>query len=168
MKNLIFFTFVVFIAVLFQLTFVDCFRIFNARPDFILICLVIVSLYLDLKWALILGVFSGLLKDVLSANSFGINTLIFPFLSFVLIKLSKKISIENNFVRSAVVFVIGLFYHGVTGLIFFSLGKFRLPVFFFLRATVLESLYTALILPLAFRILKAKQSTDIYGLRIER
>lgn len=154
MKNLIYFALFVFITVLFQLTFVDCFKIFNLKPDFILVNLVIVSLYLDLRRTLILWVFTGLLKDILSANSFGLNTLIFPILGLAFIKLSKEISLDNNFIRMAVVFIISFFYQGIRGLIFFSLGRFNLPLFFFLGIMSLESLYTALILPLVFWLIK--------------
>lgn len=146
-----FFLFFIFILSLFQAVILD-FQLFNVKPDFMLISVAIAAFYLDLKWVLILGTFAGLLKDSLGVTAFGVNTLLFPSLGFVMIKLAKKISVDNNFVRITVIFIMGFFGHIIARVIFFFLDKINIALFAFLRLALLESLYTALVSPLLFRV----------------
>lgn len=146
--------FVIFIAVILQATLLDSFKIFGVKPDLLLIVIVITDTIFDLKWALCLGIFAGILKDSLGANVFGINTLLFPLWVFLIAKLSKKILLDSNFIRVMLIFIIGILHGIVTRLIFLALGNTIVSLGVFLRITFLESLYTAAILPLVFKFSK--------------
>lgn len=142
---------IIVILSIFQVTILDYFKIFDARADLFLVSIMVVSLNFGLKWALSLSIFAGILKDALSINTFGINTLLFPLWSFLIIKLSKKISLDNNFIVLAVLCIIVILNDIITRLIFSFFGHF-VPMGIFLRITFLESLYTTLVLFLVLRI----------------
>lgn len=144
---------ILIICGIFQATILDHLRIFDVKPDLILVAVVAASLSSDLKWALFLSIAAGILKDSLSANTFGINTLLFALWSFLIIKLSRKISLDNNFLRAALVFVIIVTNGIIIRLIYFFWGRF-IPPGIFLRTLFLEALYTAAVLPLVFKAIK--------------
>jgi rod shape-determining protein MreD len=143
----------ILILVFLEVTILNYFRIFNAKPDLLLIVVIIVSLVFDLRWALIFSILSGVLKDIFSTNLFGINAVLFPLWSLLIIKLSKRISIDNNFISCALIFSISLFTAILTRLICAYLGKF-VPLGTFFTIAFLDSLYTALVLPLMLKITK--------------
>ncbi len=100
---------IVFICVALEVTFLNYFKIFSVKPDLSLIAVVFASLYFDLKWALILSIFVGLLKDTFSLNPFGIYTPLFALYSLLIARLSRKISLENNLILMVLVFIIVIF-----------------------------------------------------------
>lgn len=144
---------ILIICGIFQATVLDHLRIFGVKPDLILVGVVAASLSSDLKWALFLSIAAGILKDSLSANTFGINTLLFALWSFLIIKLSRNISLDNNFLRAALVFVVIVTNGIIIRLLYFFLGRF-IPPGIFLRTLFLEALYTAAVLPLVFKAIK--------------
>lgn len=154
MRRWIFLPIIVMLGIL-QVTVLDYFKLFGVKPDLLFLVTLTAGFlfYFELKWVLSLGIFAGILKDILSPNPFGINTLLFPLWNFVTIKLSKKVSIENNFLRSIYIFIIVALNDIVTRLIYVCLGNF-IPIGVFLRITFLGSLYTALISPLVFEAIK--------------
>lgn len=152
MKNWIFLLSIFIIAV-FQATILDVFKIFNVKPDILLVAVVVSSIYLDLKWALVLAVFAGILKDSLNLHSFAINTLILTVFSFLTVKISKKISLDNNFICSLLLFIIVVSNGIIIRLSYFSGDQF-IPLGIFLRTLFLESLYAIAILPLVYKLLK--------------
>lgn len=152
MKKIIF-LFIIVIFSMFQLTILDYFKILDVKPDLFLITVVISSLFFELKWAMFFGIFNGILKDVFSVNTFGINTLLFPLWSFLTMKLSKRISIDNNFIFAAFIFVILFLNNIIIRLIFIFLGKFFIPLSTSLRIALLESMYTAIVSPLVLKVI---------------
>ncbi len=149
-----FFLIAIFIIAIIQSTLLDYIKIFGVKPDFLLISVVIVSLNLELKWALVLSICAGFLKDALGINAFGINTLLFSLWSFLIMRLSKKISIDNNLIRAVLVFIAVIFNDIVKILTFLFLGNFFVPFSILIRTAFLESMYTALVSTLAFKIIK--------------
>lgn len=154
MKKIIFFIFILAL-VLFQVTLLDYFRVFGVKPNLFLISIVIIALIFDLKWALILGISVGILKDSLGASSFGIDTLLFPLWIFLIVKLSREISLDNNPIRMLLIFVIVIFHSVLVKLISFAFDKSYITPGIFLRITFLESLYTTAVLPLVFKVTKS-------------
>lgn len=150
MKNL-FFLFIIIIFALFQTTILYYINIFNAKPDLLLISVLVVSLFLKLRPAILLSICAGVLKDIFSVNAFGISTLLFPLWCALIIKLSKKISIENNYIRMALIFIIANLNEMITILVFLSLGNL---IYWgvFLRTVFFGTLYTTFVLPLVLRI----------------
>lgn len=146
MKKWIFFVIIVALGML-QVTILNYFKIFGVKPDLLLISVVIASLFFEFKWAFILSVFAGLFKDIFGANIFGINTLLFPLWSFLIVRLNKQITIDYNFVRIALIFIISLLHNTITGLILIYSGNLIL-LGLFLRIVSLQSIYTAVVLPL--------------------
>lgn len=144
---------VILVSAIVEVSFLNYFRIFNAKPDLLLITVVIASLSFDLRRALIFSIFAGILKDAFASNPFGINMVLFPLWSFLVVKLSREISIDNNYIRSALIFIISVSTAILARLIFAYLGKV-VPLGVFLRIAFLNSLYTALVLPLMLKIIK--------------
>jgi len=147
------FLFIIIACALLQITILNYIKIFNVKPDLLFISVVITSLLLEFRSAVLFSIFAGILKDALSINAFGINTILFALSCCLIIALSKKISLDNNLIRMASVFVIMLINNIITRLIFLFLGNF-ISLGVFLRVTFIESLYTALVLPLALKIIK--------------
>lgn len=153
MKKISYFVILSVFGVL-QATILNSFRIFGVKPDLLLISVVIISFSSELRWALIFSIYAGILKDILGAHAFGINTLIFPFWAFLIIKLSRKISIDNNFIPTLFILVIGIADSIIFKLIFSSLQNLIIPLGIFSRLMCLESIYTALIFHFIFKFAK--------------
>lgn len=144
--------FIIVILAIFQVTTLDYLKIWDIKPDLLLIALVTVSLSFRLRLALSLSVFIGFLKDTFSINTFGLNTLLFPLWTFLIIKLSRKVVLENNFIRALLVILVIIFNNLTTRFINLIFGQ-SIPIGIFLRVTCLESLYTLAISFLFFKLL---------------
>ncbi len=152
MKNW-FFLGIIAAAALIQTTILDYISIFHVKPDLLLICVVCASLFFEFKWAMLLSISAGFSKDILSINTFGINTILFPLLSLSLIKLSREISLDNNFILMAAVFMIVLISDIIVRLIFLFMGN-SIPCGIFLRIAFLEAFYTAAVFPLVLKVVR--------------
>lgn len=148
------FLLIVFILSIFEVTILNYFKIFGVKPNLLLITVIIASLFFEFKWVIFFGIFAGILKDIFSVNTFGINTLLFPLWSYLAMELSKSISLDNNFVRVFFIFVMGILNNIIMKLIFVFLGNHIIPLSVFPRIAILESLYTAFISPLVFLVFK--------------
>jgi len=153
MRNWIFALAIATLSIL-QVTLLDYLKVFGVKPDLLLICVVIASVSLELKWVLFFAIFSGFLKDIFAPGAFGINILMLPLWGFLTRQLSKKISIDNDSRRMVLIFVIVIFNDIASRMIFLFLGNPSISLGIFLRIIILESLYTALVSPLVFRIIK--------------
>lgn len=149
MKKLIF-TVTVIVSALLQTTILNYVRIFNVKPDLLLISVIIASLSFAPVWAISLSIFAGILKDIFSVNVFGINTLLFFLWSLSIIKLSRKITFDNNYIRLALMSIIAILNNIIMRLLFLFLGNF-ISWGIFLRIMLIESLYTALTLSLILK-----------------
>ena len=159
LRNWLIFPFLILLG-LAQVTLLNSFRIFGVKPDFLLIAIVIASTFFKWEKILIFAVFAGVLKDSFSINVFGVNTLLFPFWSYLTRVLSGKINLDNNFSFAVLILAIGIL-SGIIRLIFLSLGNaFFIPIGVFLRITFLESLYGAIATPLIFGIIKPALSKE--------
>jgi len=147
------FIFIIIVFALFQTTILYYINIFNAKPDLLLISMLVASLFFKLKSAIFLSIFAGILKDVLSVNTFGINTLLFPLWSILIIRLSKEISLDNNYIRMALIFIIANLHDIITIAILSFLGNiiYWRP---FLRIAFIGSLYTTFVLSVILRIIR--------------
>ena len=153
MKKFIFFLFV-FLAGLLQVTIINYFRVLTIKPCLFLIFVVIASLTFELKWALIFSLFAGIFKDIFCIGAFGINTALFLLWSFLIVRLSREISIENNVLRCGLVLIVVFLHDLFVGLIYVYSGNY-VPLGIFLRIITLQPIYTALILPLVFKPMKS-------------
>lgn len=139
----------------FQSAILDYIKIFDAKPDLLLIAVFVSGISFNMFWASFFGIFSGILKDALVINSFGINTLIFAISGFLISRLSRKVSFENKFVCMAFIFIATIANSVIIKLFFSFIGKpMPLTLNAFLRIAFFESLYNAISLLLLLRFLK--------------
>lgn len=139
--RIFFFVLIIIVLAILQATVLDLFKIFNVKPDLLLICVVTASLFFEPKQALIASVVSGIFKDIFYTAPFGSNTILFLLWNLLIAGLSKKISIDYDLIRISLMFIISLFNNVVTGLIIFYLGSF-IPLGVFLRNVILGAMYT--------------------------
>lgn len=147
----LYFVLIIIILGILQVTILDYFRIFTVRPDLLLISMVLLSLAFEFRWAFALSVFAGFFKDAFGVSYFGINTLLFGLWSFLILRLSKEITIDNNITRVVLVFIVTLIHNILTRIIFIYLGN-AIPLGIFLRIVAIGSIYTAGVSPLVFKI----------------
>jgi rod shape-determining protein MreD len=146
---------IVFGAVALQLTVVNHFKIFGIKPDLILISIVLVSLFCDLRFAVTLSIAAGALKDIYGSGPLAVNSILSGLWSFLIINLSRRVSLDIDLIRAALVFVIAVLNSFLMTAILWYLGA-SVAFGIFMRSTFLDSLYTSLVSLLAFKILKVK------------
>jgi rod shape-determining protein MreD len=147
------FILLMFLFALLQVTLLPYFRLFGTKPDLFLICVVVASLYFDVESALLMSLLCGILKDIFSINVFGLNTFFMPVFSFLMMKISRKLAMEDTPVLCTVIFLTTFFYAVLSRVALGYLGTV-VPFWAFLRISLIESLYTTLIFPLVFRLIK--------------
>jgi len=141
----------VFICAILQATLLNYFRLWGTKPDILLLCCVVASLNLSLEKSLCLAVFAGFLKDILSLNHYGISTLFFPVIVFLVFKLSRKISAEGSFV-GAILVLCAVILNGVISKIFLEFFGTYIPVGVFLRVLIIEALYSSAVSLVVFKM----------------
>jgi rod shape-determining protein MreD len=154
----IIFPFGVIFVCLFQAAALDSFSILAIKPDLLLICIVFFSFYLPPRQAILFSLFGGILKDVLTPWGFAINTLIFPLWCWSIIKLSRKIAIDNNFLYVAVVFLISVLHNITNGLLLAFLGA-AVVWQSALKIVFLGSLYSCLVMFLVLKFIRPRFNT---------
>ncbi|MFH1458618.1 MAG: rod shape-determining protein MreD [Candidatus Omnitrophota bacterium] len=152
MKKLLFAGLILILGAL-QVTLIDSFKIFNVKPDFVLMIAVIASFIFDFKEALFLSIFAGVLKDVLGTGVFGINTLLFPLWSFLIEKLNRQVPIDHDLIRLIIIFVITFLHQTLRGLVLVGLGR-GISAGIFLRIIFVESIYTTLVFLWVFKFVQ--------------
>ncbi len=152
MKTLYFLLTIVFFSLL-EVAMLPYARVFGVKPDLLLLSVVLASLFFERRSALILSLAAGILKDVFGTSSFGVNTLLFPFWSVAIERLSRKVSFEQPLFSSMLVFLVTLANGVITRIIFLFSGN-AIYLSAFLRVSFIESAYTALLLPLASRLIR--------------
>jgi len=150
MKKFIYFLIIIASAIL-QATLMENVRIFSVKPDLLLICAVLGSLIFNFRWALTFSASCGFLKDCFSASAFGINTLLFCLWCILIIELSKKITIDYDFIKVALLFIVCVIHNIALGAILMYLGNF-IPFGIFFRNCLMSAVCTTLFLPLIFQI----------------
>ena len=143
------------ILAVFQLTSLSYFRLFGVSPDLFLVCVFIASLFFKLRWSIIFSVLLGIFKDSFSPDTFGLNIILFSLWSFLIVQVSRKITIDDNITRALLLFIVALLQNIISGLLLFYSGG-NVPTGIFLRIVFLGSLYTALTLPLILKIVKIR------------
>jgi rod shape-determining protein MreD len=138
-----------------QVTFLDYFRVFGVKPDFLLAAVVIGGLLFESRLSFIFGILAGIFKDAFGLGPFGLNIILFSLWSVVVAKVSRKVAIEDSLAATLLLFVIALLQNIINGLFLIYSGSF-VPIGIFLRIVLLGSLYTALALPLILKITKIK------------
>jgi len=144
---------IILAAALLQVMLVDHFKIFGAKPDLLLITLVILAGFFlfQLRWLLTLAIIAGICEDIFSANIFGVNTLLFCCWAILIVRISRRMSIDDNLRRAILIFTITLLQSIGTRIISVLWGN---PITWgiFLRVSFLSAIYTLIVSPLIFRL----------------
>jgi len=152
MKKLFFFLAIVALASL-SLIWPPGLNFFHCKPDLLLIFMVALVFYTDFRDALIFGMLAGLFKDIFLPWNLAINTISFSFWSYLIYRLSHQITIEEDYVRVAIVLVVALLNNLVIGLESVAIGNV-ISLGIFLRNLIIVSVYTAALSPLIFKLTK--------------
>jgi rod shape-determining protein MreD len=151
-KNFYFFLVIISAAVL-QAAVMDYFRFFRVAPDLLLICVVLVSLYTEWRWALALSLLCGVLKDSLGVNTVGMYTVLFTSIGFITLKLSRALTLDNGIFGALFTFVVAFVCDLCVRIVLGILGTV-VSWGVLLRISVLDPVYTAVFFLLACRLLK--------------
>jgi rod shape-determining protein MreD len=152
MRNLFFLLTIIILATL-GLNWPIFLNFFYCKPDLLLIFMVALVFYTDFKTALIFGILAGLAKDVFLPWSLPVNMICFGIWSYLIYRLGRQISTEENYVRLAVVLAAGLLNNFIVGLQSVSAGNI-MPPGIFLRNLIVVSVYSSLLSPLIFKLTK--------------
>lgn len=152
MKKLFFLAAIIILATL-GLNWPNFLSFFYCKPDLLLIFMVALVFYTDFKAALLFGILAGLAKDVFLPWPMAINAICFSIWSYLIYRLSRQISTEEDFLRWAIVLVAALLNNFIIGLQGIAAGNI-IPPGIFLRNLIIVSVYTTLLSPLIFKLTK--------------
>lgn len=153
------------IFIVFQVTILDYIKIFGVKPDIILMYICFISLVIELKWALPLSIFAGFLKDIFLVTPYGLNTVLFAFLSFSIRQFMHRFSLKRNSMHIAflfIVFMVTFIHHTLSSLILVYSGK-KIALGIILLIITVQSIYNFLFCLLILRV--SKITFDIPGKR---
>lgn len=142
--------FIILVFAVVEATFLDLFRIFRVAPDLLLMVVVIAALYDEFGWALFYAVIAGMFKDLFSGNGTVMHILFFPLWVYLIHKLSRKIFIENDLIRTAVMFGVSLL-NNIAVILLMVFMRHPLPVSVVFSLVLIGPLYTAIVFPLVCR-----------------
>ena len=152
-KSLFVFMIISFASVIFETAVLSNLLFLPAVPDFLLVCLLYVSLNNGSLYGSAAGFISGLFLDFVSASPFGLNCLLRTILGYASGKLNKTLNINGfllpalagfcaTLVKALIVWIISIFFPG-------SVISYNLISVKFLFELVANSLLT----PLVFKFL---------------
>lgn len=143
MRYWIFLLLILAVAIL-QSSALDLVRIWNVKPDIMFSVVVIVSLLLEFRLAIIFSIVSGIFKDSLGINYLAINTFLFPLWSLLILQVAKRMPLEGNLRQVTLIFIVVILNSLACRLFFFS-TTVQIPFGIFARTLLLESIYTTLL-----------------------
>ena len=152
MKKLFFLLTIIILATL-GLNWPIFLNFFYCKPDLLLIFMIALVFYADFKSALIFGILAGLAKDLFLPGTLAVNTICFSIWSYLIYRLSRQISTDENYVRWAIVLVIALLNNFIIGIQSLANGN-SISSGIFLRNLIIVSVYTSLLSPLVFKLTK--------------
>jgi rod shape-determining protein MreD len=152
-KAIILIFILLFVGLVFQSTLFEFLRVFNARPDFVLLVIV----YAALKRGPMAGMFTGFAGGIMEgffSPPYGFHALAKTIIGFILGKFEGILSIDPFFMKILLVLgatiVKGIF----TGLGHLVFGISGPPFFTFAGCVLVEAVYNALFAPILFFLMK--------------
>ncbi len=143
----------VFILAVLQLIWPVFLVFFHCKPDFLLIFVIYSVFFLNYQDALLFSILAGLLKDIFLPYGFFINTILFGAWSYLVNRLGRQISTDNNYVRLVIVLAVALINNIIIGLNVINSGNI-IPLRIFLRTVIISAVYTAVSSLLVFKFIK--------------
>lgn len=150
MKKLFYLLAIIILATL-ELSWPNFLNFFYCKPDLLLIFMVALVFYTDFKTALLFAILAGLVKDVFLPWTLAINTICFSIWSYLIYRLSRQISTEDDYVRWAIILVVALLNNFIIGLQSVVAGNI-IPPSIFLRNLIIVSVYTTALSPFIFKL----------------
>ena len=153
---------VLLLALLLHLTVLEHIRIWGARPDLVLACVVFFGFFLGSEAGLETGLVAGAMEDLFALDFFGINIFVFGVTGLLAGALRTKLSRESKRIRTLLVFVLTAF---AMTLHYLAASVFSYPLHvryaeYAAASVVPVSIYTALVsIPVFLKL------ADMYGLR---
>lgn len=145
-----------------HLTVLNFIKAYGSTPDLLLICVVFFGLFLGSNAGLESGIVAGILRDMLSLDYFGINTLILALTGFLAGVISANFSKESRLAQFLLVFFFTIFsmtFHYIIVSLFSKNLNFRFYEYF-IYSVMPSSIYTGLVsIPVFARFINA------YGLK---
>jgi len=152
MKKWLFLLTVIILTTL-QLSWPSFLNFFNCKPDLLLIFVAALVFHTNFKTALVFSILSGLAKDIFLPGTVAVNTISFTIWCYLIYRLSRQISTENDYVRLGIVLIAALFNNIIIGLQSINSGSIIAPGIF-LRNLIIPSFYTVILAPLVFKLTK--------------
>lgn len=145
-RRIILLSIILFFA-LFEPVWTGYLRVFSVKPDILLLSVVLTAAFLNFWEAVFWGMIAGFLKDIFSVYGIGINTLLFPVWSAVVVRISRKMTIDDDYALMAVAAIV-VFFNGAVCRFIFSLSDRDIPFGVSLRVMLISPVYTAVLLPI--------------------
>ncbi len=142
--------FIIMLFAVMEASFLGLFKIFRIAPDLLLMVVVIAALYDEFRWAIFYAIIAGIFRDTFSGAQVALHVLFFPFWVYLIHTLSRKIFIETDIVRIAVMFGVS-FLNNLAVILSLVLMRKTLPGSVIFSMVLIGPLYTAAIFPLVCR-----------------
>lgn len=153
-----------FIMLVLQSTLLDYIKIFNAKPDLLLLLVIFFGLFFGGALGFETGLAAGLLKDILSVDIFGVNTIILALTGLMTGLLSPKFFKESKLTQYLLVFMLSTLSMFARYFIDLYISKITyINLSEYLSGQIIPaSFYTSLVSAIIFPILIRR-----YGLKIQ-
>jgi rod shape-determining protein MreD len=136
---------VIFVLILLQTTVLDYIRVFNTKPNLMIIFIVSVALLRGNIEGAIIGFFTGLCQDAVSGKVIGFYALLGLYLGLIVGIVNKRLYRENYFVITFFTFISTIVYE-ITVYVLSSSMASKVDIIYTLRNIVLpEAIYNSII-----------------------
>lgn len=148
----------IIIVLLVESTFAHLFNIGDLHPSLTLLFVLFIGLHSDWKISLEAGVATGLLKDILSADPSGVNSIVLGLCGLCAHFCKSKVFKDNFFTQILLTLLISILINALTIFVMIVIRN-AASTYVMLTSEIIQtalslSLYTALIAPPAFFCLK--------------
>lgn len=153
-KSFFVFIIVAFASVIFETAILSNLLFLPAIPDFLLICLLYVSLFNGSLYGASAGFISGLFLDFMSASPFGLNCLLRTIIGYISGKFNKSLNIKGIFIPMLIGFCATLLKALVIWLISFFFQESVVPYNILSLKFCFELIANSVLTPIVFKFLR--------------
>jgi rod shape-determining protein MreD len=153
------------LALFAHVTLLNYFKIFGAKPDLLLICVVFFGFFLGGRLGLETGIAAGFLMDMFTLDAFGVNALVLGTTGFLVGALNTKFFRESKMTQIFIVFfssVFSMILHFIVSTLVFR--SITISAGEYIGASVIpSSIYTTVVSLFVF-----PKFIDLYNLKDDR
>ena len=135
---------VLLVIALLQSTLLNYFCIFTVKPNAILASLILFIPFFNFRWLVVFALFGGIFYDLFSILPFGTNAVICILWIILARGISRRLSMENDFIRSALLCFMIILNNLALQSILFILDR-PIAIGTFLKIVSIESIFTLLL-----------------------